>query len=125
MTDLFKETIPSLLQNNNYCFEKETYNSYVVNKALSNHIDTIFYADEMNSRSNIDDKLQYDFYFYSVKKYKRPFVKWSKNKKDIYLDRIKEYYSCSDQVAKSYLEILTNEQICSIIERLDKGGVSK
>lgn len=122
MTKLFKQIIPSLTTTNNYCYS-EDYNPFVVNRAMSQHIDTIFYAEEMNCRFNVSQQMQYDFYFYSIKKYKRQFVKWTKKSNINNLAYIKEYYNCSDSIAKQYLEILTDDQINVIISRLDTGGV--
>ena len=40
--------------------EKE-YNPFLVNRGLSNFIDTVFVANEMNQRHFMDKKMQYDF----------------------------------------------------------------
>jgi hypothetical protein len=64
--DLFKELLPSILQTKKSILTSENekeYEPYIVNRALSQHNDLILYANEMNQYSNLENKLQYDFYF--------------------------------------------------------------
>lgn len=127
--DLFKDLIPSILQNKEHIinseFEEREYVPYTVNKALSQHIDCIFHVNEMNNNPHLDKKLQYDYYFYAVRKYKRQYQKWHKNTDPGDLLIIKEYYQCNTSVAKEYYKILTEDQIKSIKSFVDKGGKSK
>lgn len=124
--DLFKEIIPSLLQNDEYLLTSEEtekdYKPYIINKALSQHIDCIFHASEINQNPHLDAKLQYDYYFYSIKKYKRKYQKWMKYNESKDIERIKQYYNCSGVKAKTILSVLTKEQLKVIQERLDTGG---
>ena len=50
--DLFKEVIPSILKTNEHIInsdeDEKDYTPFVVNKALSGHIDCIFYVNEVN-----------------------------------------------------------------------------
>ena len=49
MADLFKDIIPSILQNKKNVLENEKdYNAYIINKALSFHYDCVMQANEMN-----------------------------------------------------------------------------
>jgi hypothetical protein len=41
------------------------YNSYVINKVLSNTIDSVLFANEMNLRWNVPKQQQYDFYYHN------------------------------------------------------------
>ena len=43
-------------------------------------------------------------------------------KKEKYLEYVKEYYGYSNEKAKSALNILNDEQINTIMDRLNKGG---
>jgi hypothetical protein len=56
--------------------EKE-YNSFIVNRSLSNFSDTVLYANEMNINHHLDARLQFDFFINIIKKRKR-FSKWNK-----------------------------------------------
>jgi len=65
MADLFKEIIPSILQTKEYALlteqDEKSYSSFMVNRALSFHRDTVLWANEMNRFTNLDNKLKYDF----------------------------------------------------------------
>jgi len=127
--DLFKEIIPSLLQNNDYQLisedDEKNYNPFVVNKVLSGYIDTVYLSNMMNLSSHLDKKMQYDFFFHSIRKYKRKYSKWLKSKEVENINIIKEYYNISLNKAKEVLLILSEEQITELKSRLDKGGKSK
>ena len=124
--DLFKEIIPSLLENNNYqieCEEDEkSISPFMINKALGSHIDTILYANEMNRRHFLDKKLQYDYLFHSIRKYKRKYQKWMKYNESKDIQIIKEYYSYSTKQAEQVLPLLSKSDLEYITEKLDKGG---
>lgn len=127
--DLFKEVIPSILKTNEHIInsddEEKDYIPFVVNKALSGHIDCIFYVNEVNKNPHLDKRLQYDYLFYSIRKYNRNFQKWIKYKDSDDVELIKEYYGYSSDKAKDTLKLLTEENIKFIKNKMDKGGNSK
>jgi hypothetical protein len=98
------------------------YSAWRTNGILSNYVDTIMYANEMNMNASLDNKLQYDFLFYSVKAKKR-FFKKKKTENDTNLELIKEYYKYNNERAKEALSILSGEQIKQIKMILEKGGI--
>lgn len=100
--------------------EKE-YTPYVVNKGLSYFPDTILYANEMNLRGTLDNKLAYSYYLNSIRPRKR-FSKWFKKEKLDHVEAIMEYYKCSYSKAMDYSKILTDKQITIIKKSLLKGG---
>ena len=123
MADLFKDIVPSILQNKNFVLDNERdYVPFVVNRALSFHYDCVLQANEMNMWPNLDEKLQYDYYLNSIRSYKRPFQKWLKRETISELELIQEYYNCSLEKAKEYLTVLTKDQLNTIRKRLFKGG---
>ena len=125
MADLFKEIIPSILQTKEYALltdkDESEYPHFVVGRALSQHLDTVLIANEINKYPNVDNKLKYDFLLNMVKPYKRPFVKWSKRVEPVDLEIVQEYYGYSYNKAMEVMRILTDEQINSLREQLDKG----
>lgn len=126
MADLFKEIIPSILQTKKYVLDEERdYKPFLVNRALSYHLDCILYANQINMNPNLDSKLQYQYLLNTVRPMKRKFQPWQKSSvlKDI--DCVKEYFGYSNEKAKEALRILTDEQITLIKEKLEKGGVKK
>ena len=129
MADLFGDVLPSLLQTKKYSFgdvvEEREYNPFIVNKALSVHIDCLYYVNEMNHNHILDKKLHYDFYYHGLKSFKRSYQKWFKADKIKSLELVKEYYGYSNHKAKQALALLTKEQLKYIEDKLDKGGKSK
>jgi uncharacterized lipoprotein YehR (DUF1307 family) len=129
MADLFKEIVPSILQTKKRCIETEDeekdYNAYVVNRALSYHIDCVPYVNEINMLHFLDKKLQYDYLLNSIRPMKRKFQAWQKAESVKDLECVKEYFGYSDTKAKEALSILTKEQLSYIRKITDKGGVSK
>ena len=102
--------------------EKE-YIPFLTNRALSNHIDSVLYAQEMNLLNGLDKKLQYDYFLNTIRAKKRQFVPWAKKKENSDIALIQEYYGYSYSKAKTAASILSDEQIKIIKETLDKGGI--
>ena len=101
--------------------EKE-YPPFVVNRTLSYFLDTIMYANEINTHHHADNKLQFDYLLNSIRS-KRRFSRWLKPDENKNLDVIKEYYGYSNQKAKDALNILTEDQLSLLNERMEKGGL--
>jgi hypothetical protein len=126
MADLFKEIIPSILQTKKDVLDNEKdYNAFLVNRALSYHMDCILYANQMNMNSLISRKLQYQYFLNTIRPMKRKFQSWHKQETVKDLECIKEYFGYSDEKAKEAISILNNDQIAFIKEKLEKGGVKK
>ena len=114
----------NLLDGDDLVWEKK-YPPYVINRCLSQHVDTILMANEMNQRHSISKRLQFHFLINSIRKRKRFGGKWVTTNRSKNLDLIKEYYGYSNTKARVALDILTKEQINLIKEKLDKGGRTK
>ena len=96
------------------------YQPFIVNKALSQHLDSVLYANEMNKYYSLDKKMQYDFLINSLKPRKR-FSPWIKRDTLENLDLVKEYYGYSHNKAIAALRILTKSQLDEIKLLLYKG----
>lgn len=129
MPDLFKDIIPSILQTKKNVLQDELdvkdYTPFVVNRALSYHMDCILYANEMNLYSEMDKDLQYQYLLNTIRSMKRKFQPWQKASADKDLECVKEYFGYSNQKAKEALRILNDEQIAEIKANTIKGGVNK
>lgn len=127
--DLFKDIIPSILQTKkcviNDEIDRNDYVPFVVNRALSYHMDCILYANEMNLNSGLDKDMQYQYLLNSVRPMKRKFQPWQKSNVVNDLDCVKEYFGYSNVKAKEALRILSDEQLTQIREKTHKGGVNK
>jgi len=126
--DLFKDIIPSIQKTkkdlSNEPDFKKSYNAFVVNRALSYHVDSILYANEMNSRHGLDENLQYHFYLNTIRSMKRKFQPWVKKEKNDILEAVKEYYQFSNAKALEAMRLLSTDQVDHIITITKKGGVS-
>lgn len=127
MPDLFKEIIPSILQTGKSVLHDELdykdYAPFVVNRALSYHMDCVLYVNEVNKMPSVDKDMQYQYLLNTIRPMKRKFAPWQKANKDKDIECVKFYFGYSDQKARDALRILTDEQIAEIRKRTDKGGV--
>lgn len=124
--DLFKEILPSILVTKKDILEDEKdYVAFIVNRALSYHIDCILYANELNQLPNLDAKLQYHYYMHSIRAYKRKYVPWVKKEKSENVNLLAEYYGFSRTKARDVVAMVTDEEMAKIKEYLDKGGAQK
>lgn len=100
--------------------ELDGYNSFMVNRALSQYSDCVLAANEMNIYHQLDADLQYSFLINSIRRKKR-FSKWSKTSKDevAKLAIIKEYYGYSSEKAKQVMDLCDIEDLQ---RRICKGG---
>jgi hypothetical protein len=126
MPDLFKEIVPSILQTKKSVINDELdlkdYKPFVVNRALSFHMDCVLYVNELNRQPWIDPDLQYSYLLNTIRPMKRKFQPWQKSEVDKNIECVKEYFGYSNSKAKEALRILNDEQIAEIKRRTDKGG---
>jgi len=106
-------------------YTEKQYNSFLVNRSLSYHLDCIAYANEMNRRHHLDKKLQNDFLINTIRSRKRSFAKWVKSEKSEDIECIKQYFNYSDTKAREALSLLSVEELIKIKERTDTGGLRK
>ena len=110
----------NLMDSGDPMWEKK-YPAFVVNKCLAPFGDTIQLVNEMNRNHHLDKKLQYDFLLNSLRTRKR-FAPWIRSSKSKNLEYVKEYYGYNNEKGQSALNILNNEQIKTIKDKLNKGG---
>ena len=104
-----------------YEYDLSGYNPFLTNKTFAMHLDTILLAEEMNQAHQLSPQLQYDFYYYAVKRGKRfGFPKKPEENTNVAL--IQEHFNYSTTKALRALELLTDAQIAEIRQKHDKGG---
>ena len=103
--------------------EKE-YNPFLANRGLSYFTDTIMHANKMNFNHHLDKKLQFDYLINNIRAAKR-FSKWAKKVEINDLEVVKTYYSYNDRNAKIALSLLSADQLKTIKEKLEQGGVKR
>jgi len=114
------ETKTNLIDNDSTLEPK--YLPYIVNRCMSGQIDTLMFANEMNISNHLDNKLQYDFLLYTLRKKKR-FSPWMRKDELSNLSIVKEYYGYSDEKARQVLPLFTEDQLNIITRRLNTGGL--
>ena len=103
-------------------FDMKDYNVFMINRGLSNNLDTLFFAEVINRYSHLDKDIQYRFYFDAIPKGKR-FGKWNKSlaiNTDVAL--IMETYEVNQRVAESYLKLMNDDAIHLLHKNNNKGG---
>lgn len=100
------------------------YVPFQINNGLSQHLDTVLLANEMNKRPWLSKEMQFKFLSNVVTK-KRRYGKWAKadvvaNQADI--DMISEYYSINNSRAVEYIKVLKFHELELIRQWSDKGG---
>jgi len=123
---LFKEILPSLMTTKKDQFrddpEATGYNAFVVNRALSQHLDCTLHANEMNKNHQLPKVMQYDYLFNAVRRRQRKFAPWAKKEKIENLELIKQFYGYSNEKAKDALRLLDDDQVEYIKQKLSIGG---
>lgn len=107
---------------NIYSNNKEEYIPFLINRAFSYYPDTIFFAEEMNQKPNLEHKPQHDFYLYGVSKRKR-FSKWAKSTPHADVLLVSEIYKYSIEKSKQVLPLFSSEQLEVLRGILQTGGV--
>ena len=97
------------------------YPPFIVNKCLAPFPDTIQLVNEINQYHHLDKKLQFDFLINSLRPRKR-YTPWLKATKLENLEYVKEFYGYNNEKAKVALDILDDEQISAIKQKMRKGG---
>ena len=98
------------------------YESFLTNRALAYYQDCILYANEMNRRFEISNRLQYHYLLNTIRKRKR-FAKWIKPEKIDDLKTVMEYYQISRAKAEEYLNILSDREVEYLRKKMNIGGV--
>jgi len=75
----------------------------------------------MNMYSHLDKKLLYDFFINILRPRKR-YSKWFKRESNDDLDAVAEYFGYNYVRAKEALDVLTDDDIKKLKQKLQKGG---
>ncbi len=103
------------------------YNPFMVNRGLSNGIDTIVHAYMMDQYgSKLPKDMQYDYMYHAVRKGKR-YNSWAKEPKYDSIDMIMEIYDLSKQKAIDVLQRLTEQDLSELTEWFESrnGGLTR
>ena len=111
--------------------QEHKYNSWRTNSSLSNHRETLHYANMTNMNYHLSEKMQYQYLYHSIRKQTR----YGKKKTDAdkkletqqkayneIITLIQEFYKYNIVRAKEAYKIFSTEQIDIIRKKLEKGG---
>ena len=98
------------------------YKPFVVNRCLSYFPDTIFHANEMNCTPWLDNKSQFDFHRFGIRKKKR-FSPWLKKEAEDNVSLVIAAYGYTEAKAREVLNILSQDDLKKLKQFLDIGGV--
>lgn len=104
------DIVKSLCEKTDLEYSIQDYNPWIINRVMSLYKDCIFFANELNKNYSLDKEIQRDFYLYGITKGKR-FAKWIKKDKDELVEFIAKHYNVNLNIAKQYLQILTERDI--------------
>jgi hypothetical protein len=105
-------------------FEK-TYEPFFVVRALSQHLDTLLIANELNKHPMVSKQMHHDYVFHCVRSRKRT-GKWAKADKDVAgVELVMAYYGYSKQKAAEAVKILNKAELEVLANRMSTGGRTK
>lgn len=100
---------------------EKAYNAFLTNKALSFHVDTVLYSNEMNRRGGLDNLLQYEYYLHSVRSMRRGYS-WPKKSKDEDLEVVQQAYKVNPVRAQEIIGLIGPEGLAAARKKLATGG---
>jgi hypothetical protein len=120
------DILDSVTYKKNYLMDdsvsEKSYDAYMVNVGLSQHIDVLSKAQDMNINYMLDAKMQYDYLFYSIRKGKR-YSKWAKKDKAVQkeIEIVQQYLGYSYDKARVAYSILNKNQVKYMKDMLEQG----
>jgi len=106
-----------------YEYDIKDYTPWMINKAFSNTMDTVYFAEAMNKFSHLPKDIQRDFYLQALPAKKR-YGKWNKATINNQVEMIMTNYQVNQQVAEKYLKLLSKSELLQLEEKQNKGGSS-
>lgn len=109
-----------------YLFDDQTQVDFVpfmINRGMSQNVETVMLANELNKHSLCTKEMVHDFYFYILSKKKR-FGKWAKQSTDNKdeLELLMTHYSINRKRAMEYLALMSSEDMANIKKQYEVGG---
>lgn len=99
------------------------YNSFLINRALSYHVDCVLYANEMNRYNEMPHEYQYQYYLINIRKNKRTYSKWGKKTDKNYNEDVKllqRYYKVNKRNAEDYRNLIDPKDMEAIRESMSE-----
>jgi len=122
--DIFGLISDILTKNVEWSDELEAaYNPFLVNRALSQRRDCLFYAESMNRHSTLSKHDQFMFYRHAMPKTAKKYIEWGKKDKvSENVSLIAKVFGMSIKKAQEVEGLLTNEQTKKIVDTYTNMG---
>lgn len=99
------------------------YNPFVIGQGLSQHLDTVLLAYELNKHGVTDPLMHHDYLMATVKPKKR-YGKWAKAevKDEETISLLANHFEVSHEQAEEYMNIISSDDLHTIKQQYDEGG---
>jgi hypothetical protein len=105
---------------------EKDYNSFMINRGLSQFRDTVLFSQMMNEKSQyLSNKMQYDFYRLGITHKKKRFAKWHKPEKLQEIEMLSKHFGICIRVMENYVSLLSDETKKELLASLARGGRNK
>ena len=99
------------------------YNSFMINRGLSQFRDTVLFSQMMNEKSQyLSPKMQYDFYRLGITHKKKRFAKWHKPEKLEEIEKLSNHFGINKRVMENYVSLMSKTDYATLLGSLEKGG---
>lgn len=96
--------------------------AFLTRRGLSQHLDCILYANEMNIHAPLPGRMEYDYFWHSIRKMRRGYPKWPKKVKGEDIEIVMTYFQVNHHRAEEYLNILSKGQLARMKSSMEIGG---
>lgn len=100
---------------------EKSYNAFLTNKALSFHVDTVLYANEMNRRGHLDSRMQYEYYLSNIRPMNRGHF-WPKKAAAPDIELVQQRYKVNVTRAEEIISIVGKHGLEQIRKSMTTGG---
>ena len=98
------------------------YTDFIIDRAMSYHLDTVMFANEVTLRHQMPRRWKYDFYRLAIQPKKKRFAKWSKPEENDDTQLIMDVYQVNRQRAGQILSLINKKDLEFIREKTYYGG---
>jgi hypothetical protein len=102
---------------------EKDYNSFMINRGLSQFRDTVLFSQMMNEKSQyLSNKMQYDFYRLGITHKKKRFAKWHKPEKLQEIEMLSKHFGINIRQMENFVSLMSETDYATLIGSLERGG---
>lgn len=119
------DVVKSLNEKTELEYDMKEYSGFMINRIMSNNLDTLFFAEAMNRLNTLPTYMQRDFYWHGLPKAKR----FGKYNKALAINNIvaliMTHYTVNQKVAESYYKLMDESALIQLRESMNYGGAKR